>query len=107
MSDWKNLEEPARNSLGYLRGLRDAIAADLLSYDPVADAEKLMEELLTYRYPTSSYRRLKDGLIRREYFLQIEALDLLNAIVRRIARIEREKCGIELSQNSHAELIAA
>jgi hypothetical protein len=109
-ADWDALSTPERTSLTFLRGLRDAIANDLLAelgcydwnreelWDDVENPFEWMEWLLTFRlgYHRLGYQRLQARFTNQEESTNCKRLDVLRKIALRIARLERERANVRL-----------
>jgi len=120
-TDWDALTPGERNSLTFLRGLRDAIANDLLAelgcydwnrediydHDDQDNAFEWMEGLLTYRDPRWAYNKIRDLFANQEQWTNCKRLDVLRIIALRIARLERERANVPLDvYNDHLLLNA-
>jgi len=89
LHDFEKLPEPPKHTLWFLRGLRDAIANDLIESTDNEERIKDIENLCGYLWARPHH--LKDQLTRSLLAgCSAERFDLLWFIIKRIARMERE-----------------
>src|SRR6266853_1340973 len=100
---FKTLPEHFLNDLLFLRGQRDAIARYLSIILSNEEDDGLIEQIVTYQSANSAYHRLKRsinshwGNARYGFpHFTADAMDALYLVSIRIARIERERCHIEI-----------
>ncbi|HEX3889438.1 MAG TPA: hypothetical protein VHX90_01190 [Verrucomicrobiae bacterium] len=109
-SDWEKLGEQERRTLWFLRGLRDRLA-DELSYDLRdalgEEADETIERFLTLNNTNYSFRKLRDVFVRRDHQADIEQIEILQKIVFRIGRLEREFSGRPIDRYYEKDLIDA
>jgi hypothetical protein len=87
LTDFERLPDPAKHTLWFLRGLRDAIANDFIAEAGSDEEAEEFEKLCCYVWARQGW--LRNRITERRYSSP-EKFDLLWFIIKRIARMERE-----------------
>lgn len=99
---FETLPRELSENLLFLRGQRDHLAREIASVI-VGSPErigKLLDDIATYNNPQSAFGQLRFDLVQMPGGIShIDALEALLKVSVRIARIEREQCGIDFYEN--------
>lgn len=99
LTDYELLPEPCKNSLTFLRNVRDRLAESVRRDICDEDADAWIEDLCAFEYSASAHARIVKYHTQGGTLGHLEKVHLLYTIVRRIARLEREALGIPLERN--------
>jgi hypothetical protein len=110
LADWTRMPDdaPEKRSFFFLRGIRDAAAAELLSLigDDEEDSDPCVwVNRIIFEQYESAYRWLLVYFYRRE--MDGDEVTLLWKVSCRVARLERERCRIKLDPCHDRELLTA
>lgn len=94
------LSETEKNNLLFLRGLRAELEKEVfsdLTWNVDDDAARRhLDKLILFTDPASGFQSMKKIFVDHDRFGCINQLMCLRAVCYRIARLEREACGIPL-----------
>ena len=101
--DWENLPTKAKQMLWVLRSIRDRIADDIGEYTVILrdpKATQAIDAFLIQPWETDRLQKVRECFPAHHYQSELDKIKVLELAAQRIARLERERCGVEIFERA-------